>query len=331
MIIPLGDMLKKTAPALEPLGTGLLQQSMGTAAKATFPDYDGGFMLGSTDTPISGIFHWPGVDWTPDIILKRFIFFGIAIGLTLLSSLFFDRFDPSRNIPTQKKSTTSPLQHKTVPVKQILSQPVHLTPLEASENSSDFLRVLISEIKLMFKSQRWWWYAVAIGLFVASLFIPVESVRAVVLPFAWIWPILIWSAMGNREIQNNTQQLVFSSAAPMMRQLPATWLAGFIVAIMTGGGAGLKLLGAGDTAGLLAWISGALFIPSLALAMGVWSKNNKVFEVLYVSVWYIGPMNKVHAVDYLGANSSGNIEFFFLFSIVLIVAAFIGRARQLNG
>ena len=330
MVIPLGDTLTKNHPALEPLGISLLQRSMGAAAKAVFPDYDGGFMLGSTDVPTKGTFHWSGVDWTPDIILKRFIIFGLAVVLTLLASLFFDRFDPSRKRPRRTKSSASTSKPQAASTSKAPSQPIHLTPLTESQNGFAFVKVISSELKLLLKGQRWWWYAGAIGLFVASLFTPVESVRPYVLPFVWIWPILIWSGMGNREIQNNTQQMVFSSAAPLMRQLPASWLAGFIVAILTGSGAALKLLVAGDGVGLLAWISAVLFIPSLALALGVWSNNSKVFEVLYVTMWYIGPMNYVYPVDYIGTKSDGNIGFFIPFSIALIVLAFIGRARQLQ-
>ena len=44
----------------------------------------------------------------------------------------------------------------------------------------------------------------------------------------------------------------------------------------------------------------------------------------------LGPMNKVYEVDYLGANSNGNIGFFIPLSIVLIIAAFLGRVRQLQ-
>ena len=124
--------------------------------------------------------------------------------------------------------------------------------------------------------------------------------------------------------------MVFSSAAPLWRQLPATWLAGFLVTALTGSGVALKLLSVGDTAGLLAWLSAALFIPSFALASGVWSNNSKVFEVIYLCLWYIGPLNNVPAVDYLGAHNSGNIGFFIPLSILLIVAAFIGRARQVR-
>jgi len=330
MILPLSDTLSKTNPALDPLGFGLLQQSMGAAAKAAYPGYDGGFLLGSSDTPIQGIFHWSGVTWTPDLILQRLTSFGIAILLVLLASLFFDRFDPSRGRPRQAKRTASLSTTDPAPIKQALSQPVQLTRLINSQTGSTFIRVLISELKLLLKGQRWWWYAIVVGLFIASLASTPENVRAYVLPIAWIWPILIWSGLGNREINNNTYQMVFSSAAPLTRQLPASWLAGFIITVLVGSGAALKLLAAGDGVGLLAWFSAALFIPSFALALGVWSKGNKLFEVLYVAMWYVGPMNNVYPVDYIGTKGNGNIEFFIPFSLVLIILAFIGRARQLR-
>lgn len=136
--------------------------------------------------------------------------------------------------------------------------------------------------------------------------------------------------MGSRENRHNVGQLVFSSAAPLARQLPASWLAGFIVTVLTGGGVAIKLLNAGDGAGLLAWLSAPLFIPTLAVASGIWSNSQKLFEVLYVSLWYLGPLNKVHAVDYLGAHSNGNIGFFIPLSLALILTAFIGRARQIR-
>jgi hypothetical protein len=270
------------------------------------------------------------VDWTPDIILKRFTFFGIAIVFTLLASIFFDRFDPSRRRPRRMKSGASLPTSEPATTPHISSQPVHLTPLNAASNRFSFFNVLLAELKLLLKGQRWWWYAIVIGLFIASMVNTPENVRAFVLPFAWLWPVLIWSGLGSREIRNNAHQMIFSSASPLWRQLPATWLAGFLVTILTGSGVALKLLGAGDGAGMLAWISAAIFIPSLALALGVWSNSHKLFEVLYVALWYLGPMNKVYAVDYLGANSSGNIGFFLPLSIALILVAFVGRARQLQ-
>lgn len=334
--LPLAASLSRTNPAFEPLGLGLIQQSASIAAKAAFPEYGGGFVLGDAGGTLgidfesaSNTFLWTGVDWTPEIILKRLAFFALAIVLTLLASIFFDRFDPSRQRPRRTKSTALTLKPEPVSTSQSVSQPVHLTPLTAPTNGFAFFRILSLELKLLLKGQRWWWYAVAIGLFIAALTNTAENTRMLILPLTWLWPVLIWSGMGSRELRHNAQQMVFSSAAPLVKQLPAAWLAGMIVALLTGGGVAIKLFGAGDGVGLLAWFSGAVFIPSLALALGVWSQSHKVFEILHVTIWYL-ILNGVDAVDYLGANSNGNIGFFIPLSIGLLVLAFFGRARQLQ-
>lgn len=315
-------------PALDPLGFTLLQQSMGAAAKAAFPAYDGGFVIGSTDEPIIGVFPWFGVDWTPGMILTRFMFFGIALLLVLTSSIFFDRFDSSRVRPGRTKPPASPSTPEAGVATRALPS-VRLTPLPARPNGFAFTRVLFLELKLLLKGLRWWWFAVAGGLIVAAVLMKPEPVRAYILPITWLWPVLVWSSMGSREMRHNVGQMVFSSAAPLTRQLPATWLAGFIVTVLTGGGVALKLLSTGDGAGLLAWFSAALFIPSLALALGVWSNSSKLFEVLYIALWYL-VINKVDAVDFYGANSDGNIGFFIPLSLALIVLSFVGRARQVR-
>jgi hypothetical protein len=319
----------KNNPLLDLPGFRTLSESMGAAAKAVYPDYDGSFVLGSTGTPILGTFHWSGVVWTSSTVIMRLAILGFGILLALAASILFDRFDPSRGkIGRTKHAATSPDPEIAAP-QQTLAQPVRLTPLIESASHFAFIRILVSELKLLLKGKRWWWYAVAGGLCILSLVSKPEDVRVFILPITWLWPVLIWSNLGSREIHNNTQQLVFSSAAPLLRQLPASWLAGFSIAILTGGGVALKLLLAGDGPGLLAWISAALFIPSLALASGVWSKGNKLFEVTYVAMWYLA-MNGLPAVDFFGANSNGNPGFYIPLSLAVILAAFIGRARQLQ-
>ncbi|MBL8062325.1 MAG: hypothetical protein JNK32_04855 [Anaerolineales bacterium] len=327
-------------PAVEPIGLSLMQSNMSRALIAVHPDYSGGFVLGSgADDPSLGIdfeaaeqiFLWSGVDWTANIILIRAAYLALAIGLTLFASLFFDRFDPSRSKPRRIKSTASLPMPVPVSTPQTVSQPIHLTPpLSSSTNRFAFARVLISELKLLLKGQRWWWYLIAFGFIVAGISNTPENARQFVLMFTWIWPLLIWSGLGNREKYNQTHQMVFSSAAPLMRQLPAQWTAGFLVTALTGSGVFLNLLFAGDTTGLIAWTSAAIFIPSFALALGVWSNSHKLFEVLYMCLWYIGPLNRTPAVDFLGASGGGNLIFFIPFSIGLIIVAFAGRARQLQ-
>ena len=51
-------------------------------------------------------------------------------------------------------------------------------------------------------------------------------------------------------------------------------------------------------------VIGALFIPSLALALGIWSGSRKLFEVVYMLWWYAGPINQVDTLDFMGASSN---------------------------
>jgi hypothetical protein len=328
LIISLAVTSGKNNPLIDPLGFHVLSESMGAAAKVVFPDYDGSFVLGSTGTPIRDLFPWSGVDWTYNIVFTRLAFLGFGIILALASSILFDRFDSSRRKLGRTKSTASLPKPEIAPVKQTMPT-VQLTPITARPNGFTFPRLILLELKLLFKGQRWWWFAVALGLFILSLFNTPENVRSFILPVTWLWPVLILSGLGSREMRHNVGQMVFSSTAPLTRQLPAAWLAGFILTVVTGGGAALRYLIAVDGASLLVWFSATLFIPSLALALGVWSKGQKLFEVLHVSMWYLA-MNGVGAVDYFGANSDGKISFFLPLSLAMIVIAFIGRARQIQ-
>ena len=317
-------------PAYEPMGLGLLASEMGKAVSAIYPDYDGGFTLGGGFVQATEIFTWNGIRWTPDLIFARFTLIVLALAFVFLAALFFDRFDTSRAKPKRTKTVASSSDAVAAAPSPSLPS-LHLTPLAASAHQFNFLNVLTAELKLLLKGQRWWWYAVAGGLIIAGLVNTPENARAFVLPIAWLWPTLIWSRLGNREMTNNTHQMVFASAAPVWRQLPAQWLAGFLVTALTGVGVAIKLFTVGDSVGLLAWLSGALLIPSLALAFGVWSNTSKVFEIVYLCLWYIGPLNNVPDVDYLGAHSGGNIMFFIPLSVLLVVAAFVGRLRQVRG
>jgi hypothetical protein len=75
-----------------------------------------------------------------------------------------------------------------------------------------------------------------------------------------------------------------------------------------------------------------LFIPSLALALGVWSGGSKLFEAVYLFWWYIGPMHNIPSLDFTGASSDPGIALSYLgMSAALLAAAGAGRKRQMSG
>ncbi|MGE5776201.1 MAG: ABC transporter permease, partial [Chloroflexota bacterium] len=143
MIIPftMESEVIQMNPALEPLGMALLKGDMAQEVQQVFPDYDGSFMLGGMDTPITGTFTWHGIDWTLATILTRSGYIVFAVLVALLGTLFFGRFDPSRRKPLRRKSTAPLLAPEPVSALQALPV-VHLTPLTGTANRFRFFTVL---------------------------------------------------------------------------------------------------------------------------------------------------------------------------------------------
>ncbi len=312
---------------------------------------------GSTDlfVPTQGRdvvrFAWEGINWTAKIIFERIIWLGIAAMLAFAAAFPFDRFDPARKRIRRRKqkqvwywqsiwkkivssvglsmSTTSNL-----PMSHGSNIAVHLTALDRHRLHQRFWVIFWAELILMVKSQKWWWHLIAVGLFVAILLSPLEVSHQYLFPIAWLWPVLLWSSMGAREAQHKTHQITFSVAHPLCLQLPAIWLAGVLVSCITAGSFALRLLLAGQYDVWFAWLVGAMFIPSLALALGTWTRGTRLFEIVYVLVWYIGPIKKVAVFDYMGATReaiTANIPLCYLLLTILFIAlAVMGRRRQIR-
>jgi hypothetical protein len=197
-----------------------------------------------------------------------------------------------------------------------------------------FWRTFLVELRLALKGQRWWWYLVAGGLWAATLLAPLEDARRYFYPLAWIWPLLVWSRLGTRQARHNTEALVFSTPHPIRRQLLAAWLASLSLTLLMGSGMALRFIGSADGASLLAWAVGALFIPCLAAGLGCWSGSSKLFEVVYTTIWYLGPVNKLLFLDFMGvwpaAVAAGYSYDYFLVALLLIGFAIVGRWRRLT-
>jgi len=325
-------------PVNDLFGASVIGASMHRAAHAAFPERN--LDLGIGYTRVEGAiqtFRWEGVSWTPDILLGRLVWVGVALGIALLSALFFHRFDPARGggrvserggWVARLSASLQSLPFPSLSLSQHLS--IHLPPLPP------FGRVLLAELRLMLKGLPWWWAAGALGLIVAGFVSGADpEARLSLLAAAWIWPVLIWSGLGVREGTHHTGPVVFSAPRPLRRQFPAMWIGGVLVTMLTGSGVGLRYLAAGAWSHLLGWGVAVLFIPTLALTLGIWSGTSKLFEALYVVVWYVGPVNRLAIFDYMGvtqaALNQGMPSVYLGLTAGLLAAALVGRRRQIRG
>jgi hypothetical protein len=326
----------------DPRGLQLLNHSAHNTLQSIDPTNAANFHFSLTigGEHAARTFLWNGFNWTFDVLLMRLLWIAVGMCFILAASLFFHRFDPAREGFGRRVShlaRKSPDDGAQEVVSIGFSGSItaaHLTPVSRTTSrispASRFVTLAISELRIMLKGQRWWWYLVAAGLLIAELASPLSAARSGVLIAAWIWPILLWSQMGCREARNATGPLLFSCERSLTRQLPALWTAGVALAAFTGGGVAVRFLLSGDWPGLAAWASAVVFIPSLALALGIWTGTNIPFEALYTVWWYIGPAHQTPGLDFMGTTfASSRPVLYGSFAIMLLAFSYVGRRARL--
>ena len=320
-------------PVNDLFGASLIGHSMHQAASAAYPERKLDFGVGYTRVKGEiATFSWTGVEWSWPIAAERLLWVGIGLMIAGAAVITFDRFDPAREKPgvgegkNPLRSFVNRFQGISLPrIRLLADKRVPLPP---------FLRLVYSEVKLYVKGQPWWWYLVAVGLGIAGLSAADYGSLKGIWLVTWIWPVLIWSSAGIREEKYHTGDVVFSTPGPVRRLLPAQWLAGLFITLLTGSGVGLRLLILGEIGRFLAWAAAAALITSLALALGVWTGNSKTFEAVYVALWYLGPVSGLAELDFFGI-TPGAAQAGFPWSVAAFTALFLalswlGRWREVR-
>jgi hypothetical protein len=313
------------------MGYNIFNASLTAAARAAFPDQTfGGISVGGAPGYTYKVFTWPGLDWTAGIVGGQWLWAALGVGLILLSTTWFARFDTSRERLRRGRARPGEAAEREpagAPSRTPRVALPSLSPLVSRlAQVSPFLGVLFAELRLLLKGRRWWWWLVTAGLGISMFISPFSTVKAYLLPVAWLWPLSIWSGLGSRERKYNTGQMVFSSAHPVLRQLPAAWLAGVLATALVSIAGAAVLAANGDVAALAGCGVAVVFVPTLALALGVVSSGSRVFEVVYTIWWFAGPMEKTAGMDFL----AGSPQVYLPAAAGLLVLATFWRSRQLR-
>ncbi|WP_187355318.1 ABC transporter permease ['Paenibacillus yunnanensis' Narsing Rao et al. 2020] len=348
-----------------PFGTSIITDQISAALSALHPDLPGPFGVGiitAGDGPVE-VFEWQGMHWTWTLVRRQLSLFLWAVAPILAAALLFRRFqEPLHGEDSgveQNEGTAEPAEQG---ARAAAADAVEAGKDEGNEADTSgeappdiavvlapatawnaFLIMVSSEWRLMMKGTAPKWYVGAGLLLLLGLNLPLSaSMSRLIWPLTWIWPLALWSGMGSREYRYQTTYLIASSPRFVSRQLAAVWCSGFMLTCLTGSGILIRLLLEGDAAGAGHWLSAALLIPSLALATGVLTRTSRAFEVLYMLIWYLGPVNKVPYLDFMVMESADGTSWasgigihpwllsliYFLVSCGLLGLAYMGRKRM---
>lgn len=330
------------AAVLDPIGYQASFESLAAALKQVHPGADPPGMtvaVSAGSVEPAGTFAWHGFDVTREMLLGRLSTFAAGPLVALAGLAGFRRFDPSREGGREsgkgRFDPTAWLERQETPGSRAAGAsgpPGSLPRLAGSDFDFGRLRLLAAEIRILLQGQPWWWYVVAVVLSGAMLFVPLGAARTHLLPLVWIWPVLIWSPLGNRARTHGTAKVVFSIPSPLRRQLATEWAAGIVVALAFAAAPLVRFALAGEALAAAELLAGALFVPSLALGLGVWTGGPRTFEAVYTVLWYVGPLNGLPLADFAGA--AGDAEPIRVagqaaLALVLFAGAWVGRRRKL--
>jgi hypothetical protein len=274
--------------------------------------------IGAVGERARHLFAFHGFAWTGAEVIERAIWFAVALGLVAAASLLFDRFaKPAR---TAEHAHGNAVAARWQSVAARASRPV----IDALF-SSDLGAIVLAELRLLRSGLSVWWYAVAAGLWIFQLFADAKA-QSIAVGLAWIWPLLQWSQLGTREAVFTTEQFIYPTLHPIRRQFFAQWLAGVLLALATAGGSLVHWAVTGNLGGIEGILAGAVFVPTLAIACGALSGTTRLFEIVYLVLWYVGPLNRT-AFDFTqGAYAAG----FTLASAALFAMAVTARKLRLQ-
>jgi hypothetical protein len=317
--------------SVDPIGISIILPSMQTAAQAAYPSLAHGVTMGFVGLIENTVnshptFVWDGIPWTMTVVLPRLGYLAAAIVIVLLATGLFDRFDRQTRESRRRARKASGFHASPIAVA---SPRTEAGDLESVFPRFAFARVVKSELNLLLRRYSWKWHAVAATLIIVQTAVPYTVLRQYIMPIAWIWPVGVWSSIGCRERMFNTESLVFSSAHPFTRLLPAIWLAGLAITALCGIGGISRALLNGDTNYLSVLGAAVVFIPTMALFFGSLSGGNRLFEIVYVFLWYLGPINRMPTLDFLSTTSEPSevtvAAVLLIASAGLLAAAWVSR------
>ncbi|KOX20144.1 hypothetical protein ADK67_31590 [Saccharothrix sp. NRRL B-16348] len=301
------------AAPLGGLGVPAVVESIGAEMLWRGLDVTGGeFSLGLTylDEPLVP-FEWLGFTPSAEFLLTRLALIGVGVAVALLPVLWFGRFDPARVNRFLPRRPVAPAtweqdEHRAPGVPGIAAMESGAFSARGGPRTEVvrggrlvvFPRLVSGELRILVQGvSKWWWAGAGFGIML-TFAATTPGISRLMLPLAWIWPVLVWSRLGTQRHESGVQALLGPYPAVRPRVV-AEWIAGVLLTAGIGGAAAVRMAWAGDLAGLTSWGAAALFIPSLALLLGSLSRTHRVFQAVYVPLWY-GGFSGLPMLDFMG-------------------------------
>ncbi len=270
------------------LAFGLIKPVMKLAVEAHYPG-----LAGFWDMSLSKEDYWPlpfdGIWLKASDAWQRAGWFVPFLVLPLLSALLFDRFAADSRLSGQGRLF--------VWWRRLLAWVGQFhydrTPVWAGwiKDRSVFAYRLVNECNFILKRQTTAWYLLAGWLVFYTVFwTKAYDLRYTAFPWAIILGITVWPKAGTYELFHRTDAWAASYPQEPLKKSFYAWLSALLVSCLWFSGLLLAVILLDDWNTFFIALACLFMLPAGALLSSALSGGSRIFEVLLIFGWYIGPV-----------------------------------------
>ncbi len=294
---------------LDPLGTTMVTSWLKNHVQNDLGAAENGVSIGFNFGSKSEIqrFDFQGVQWTLAYFLSRVVYVLVSLGLLLFAARIFHRFDIRERMRTSKENGQ-------VNIHAEPSTEWKRQALPAITPDFGILPLIRVEFLMLIRKGTKWLWLPTLGLMIAMIFTKLEIAHMMLLPILWFLQVGRWSDLATKEVEHGIHHFTFASMRPLTRLLLSQVIAAVTLAILLASPLLMRYALVGDWISIASILTGALFVVSLALILGIISGGKKLFEVGYFFLTY-AHINKAQGLDYFGG-MGGSVQ-----TILTVLAA----------
>lgn len=272
-------------------------------------------------------FVWEGVSWNGFYLFSRALWIGIILSLVYVSSFFFHRFDFKQTVRKKKEKDQESLLKATTAARTHFDK----FALPAVVPAYGIFPFIKTELLLMVRKDSKWLWFLNMGLWIATLFVPLHFAYTFLLPVLLFLQVSRISELVTKEKTNRLHYFTYASYKPLQRMLPAQIIAGFSLLIVLSLPVLCRLLLTSSHMAAAQIVNGSLLIVMLSTFLGIVSGSKKLFEILFFALTYLA-FQGLAVAHYLGALPHENYKGFMLsilmINVVLLICSFAIRNYQ---
>ncbi|MGO5065617.1 hypothetical protein FDF31_10280 [Clostridium sporogenes] len=281
--------------------------------------------------PLNGnvkIFTMNTANISRNVLLGRLFWILMGVLLLFLVSMSFKRtfLLKTKRLDNNKKTTKE--------VNCNYNKKIVLSEIFENTIYSNNLSIIKSEIKIIFALPKLWWYIIIILCSIGVFFVEGDMLYKFLIPVIWILPIFIWSKLGSIQMNFNMEEYLFTYKNYRNKQLLNSIITGILFTIFINIGVIIKFAMLNNFLAICYILMATFFVNVLGIFIENATGSSTAFEIIYIILWYVGILNGLMSLDFLGLTqkaASAHIPIIFLvIGVALLIASIIIKNNRIR-